>query len=329
MARTRRPEKPQTQTQQDDPLKGAKQLHSTLAPYYKHIGIGIGVVVFVVLIIQIFAFYSASYQRGGWLLYFAATSPSNLADIAPEEERLNKVAKDYPKSTAALWSKLLMADEFFVDGTSQLISNRSEAIDQLKQATDLYSEVAEATEGRLQQIGFKLLHLRALLGQAKAQEAIGKSSTIEQAIALYAQVEKEVGSPYALEARRRRESLQKESTREFYNQFAEVKPQETPPPLDLDDPKNPFGSPPKLPNQGPDLPDIDLSPDSMDNSGPSVPGFPDFSADPAEKPDEEPAKDEPKQDPTDDPAANTEPEEPTETEEKSEPADEGENPEEK
>lgn len=313
MARPRRPEKPQTHVHQEESFKGLHDVHTKVEPYYKHIGIGIGVAVFVVIIVQVFSYYSASYQRGGWALYFAATSPSNLAADPPSKDKLTEVAEQYPQSTAAMWSKLLMADELFAAGASQLIQDRSEALSKLNDASDLYAEVAKETEGRLQQVGFKLLHLRALLGQGKSQEAIGKSTSIEQAIAFYAQVEKELGSPYALEARRRRETLQRESTREFYAQLAEVKPQVAPPPLDLDS-EDPFKSPLGLPSQGPNLPEIDLSPDSMD-----LPGFPDFSAEPAKK-EESNTKEESKEEPSDEEATKK-------PEEKTEPADDEGNPE--
>ena len=99
-----------------------------------------------------------------WIAY------SNAADEArynSSTDPLADVAKDYPGTTAALWSLQMAADVKLKDGLTSLYDQRSEGQGSIEEALGNYTEVVKATPSG------SMLNNHAVLGQAIAYEALG------------------------------------------------------------------------------------------------------------------------------------------------------------
>ena len=202
-------------------------------PYSRAI---VGILLAVVVIIGTSWFISsrsAEKRAAGWNDFFEGYLAGNSTD-------LRETAEAHPESPAGLWARLLLADEELDQGIRLLFSERGSARDQLEKAIADYAAVSDAADD-------PLLQQRAVFGTAKAQEALGDLNKARQAYQML--VNQWPDSPFAMLAQARLTDLERQSTKDFYQWFAEWKPpvvKEQPPPA------------PKEPGLNIDLPFSDI-----------------------------------------------------------------------
>jgi len=240
------------------------------------------------------AWYSMASRRAsaqheqGWDQFYEAMaagelSPGEFEDLASDPE--------YEGSSLADWAAVMAGDLRLVNGCNRLFDNKPTANQELRDAVENYRSV-------LDQSSSDALLQRATFGLARALEAQGN---LEKAIDRYNQVSTRwPDGAYAAAATRRSEDLQRESTKEFYDQFAKFEPR----PL--------FSDEPGVPGQRPAF-DLDsLSDDPVFGPGtlsPNVLGTEDQPSSDVPEPSTEPdanQPDAPEADPAD--ANTTEPE---------------------
>jgi hypothetical protein len=172
-------------------------------------------------------------QQAAWSAYYDATATGD-----PQEFR--KVADSYPGTIASGWALQSAGDLYLNQGVGQLFQNRAEARKQLTSAREAYEAVAESFDD-------PMLKQRALFGWAKALESMGELSQAEKH---YSEVAERYGdSEFGKMAAERLAELKKPAAQQWYNWFAEQKPQATP----LNDPSL-FQDLPNLPEK----PDISM-----------------------------------------------------------------------
>jgi len=134
---------------------------------------------------------------------------------AGEPNALAEVIRRYPGTDAARWAELLTADQATAEGADLLFVDRSRGESRLQAAVELYTAlVATAPKG--------LLAERAVFGLAKARECLGQLAEARRGYeAVAAEFPQE---PLARVASRRAADLGLESTRQWYDWFAAVKP---------------------------------------------------------------------------------------------------------
>ncbi|WP_153557917.1 YfgM family protein [Roseimaritima sediminicola] len=164
---------------------------------------------------------------------------SNQADL----DALAGVERDYPGTPAATLALLAKADIELAEGIDGMYTLRDKSIAQLESAAVDYQQVLEETEE-------PLIRSRAALGLARAQESLGN---VEEAIDAYRQVIEAAETEAMIEAAEERiAQLERPETQEFLAWFAEQKPE-------LIDPA-----------ASPDVPSVDLLPDTPDISLPQT-----------------------------------------------------------
>jgi hypothetical protein len=137
------------------------------------------------------------------------------AMTAGEPNALAEVIRRYPGTDAARWAELVTADQATAEGAELLFVDRSRGESRLQAAVDLYTAlIATAPKG--------LLAERAVFGLAKARESLGQLAEARRGYeAVAAEFPQE---PLARVASRRATELGRESTRQWYDWFAAVKP---------------------------------------------------------------------------------------------------------
>lgn len=137
------------------------------------------------------------------------------AMTAGEPNALAEVIRRYPGTEAARWAELLSADQATAEGAELLFVDRSRGESRLQAAVDLYTAlIAASPQG--------LLAERAVFGLAKARECLGQLAEARRGYeAVAAEFPQE---PLARVASRRAAELGRESTRQWYDWFAAVKP---------------------------------------------------------------------------------------------------------
>ncbi|HEX3658117.1 MAG TPA: hypothetical protein VHV55_20180 [Pirellulales bacterium] len=158
---------------------------------------------------------SANQAAVAWEEYFRASGAEN-------PDQLKELAERLAGSTPGKFARLRLADQQLQSGTNQLFQDRAEARKSLAGAVENYRWVAEHA-------GDKLLEERATLGLAKSYESEDK---LQEAREQYKKLlDRSPEGVYAREARDRLRDLDKQSTRQFYDWFAE---QQTKPPGSLE-----------------------------------------------------------------------------------------------
>lgn len=142
---------------------------------------------------------------------------------------LREVIDKYPNKPAAHWSQLVLADIELSRGETSLFSRKAEGRDQLRSAFEDYQHVKENAV-------HPLLREQALYGMARAQESLGE---LGKARGFYEEIFKNYPTgPYAKRAEQRIKDLDRESTKAWYDWFAQAQP------VAADFSKtNPFGDP--------------------------------------------------------------------------------------
>ena len=242
----------------------------------------------------------ASAKRGeAWEQYSAAV---NAPDPETQEQRLRTLLEEHPNTPAGQAAKIHFADVALESGINLQFTDRAEAQEKLEEALADYEDVAENARE-------PVLEERATFGAAKANEALMK---LDEARALYEKVvEQFPDSLSAQGASQRLEDLNRKSTQDFYNWFAQFEPPTpatgpgTPgvkPDFDAlpDTPDAPLGPGLGLPSAGTDKLPSGAAPEKPAPETPEVPATEKTGAEPTspvepESPAEPNGTDEPKQ----------------------------------
>jgi tetratricopeptide (TPR) repeat protein len=193
------------------------------------------------VVVAIFAFVlwsrkSESRRAKAWEEYFAASQSADNSDA-----KLLEVIDDYPRSSAALWARISLADKQLAKGVDQLFNDRTLARQSLDEAVEEFrTALDEAADD-------PLLAERAMFGLAEAYEA---KNDLSQAREQYrALLDQWPQGAFAGIANDRLADLERRGTKEFYDWFAKHSPQ----------PKAPKG--PGVPGQRPPFDTGSLSDD--------------------------------------------------------------------
>lgn len=146
-----------------------------------------------------------------------AISWEELQLAGGEEEELDKVAQRYPDFPAGQWAKISRADQELSQGSDALFVDRAESNKALTKALELYQSIVKVTGSEP-----SLLAQRALLGQARTEEALGKLDAAQASYQKFA--EQYPASPYLIEVERRLKDVSRIDTKKFYDWFANYVP---------------------------------------------------------------------------------------------------------
>lgn len=154
---------------------------------------------------------SESRRAEGWQKYFTANDPSQQSD-----EELLKVIDDYPRTSAALWARVSIADRQLAKGIDQLFNDRALARQSLDEAVEGFrTALDEASDD-------PFLAERATFGLAEAYEA---KNDLAQARERYrAVIDRWPGGAFAGMANDRLGDLERRGTKDFYDWFAKHSP---------------------------------------------------------------------------------------------------------
>ncbi|HEX4148207.1 MAG TPA: hypothetical protein VHY20_04430 [Pirellulales bacterium] len=174
----------------------------------EHAGVIWATVLGVVVLVSVGMYMSrrsANQTAVAWEEFFNASSSGNA-------DQLRRLADAAPDSEAGKWARLGLADQSLQQGIDQLFQDPTAARKSLIGAVESYRWVREHG-------GDKLLEERAALGLAKAYESQDKLPEARQE---YEKLLKAwPDSVFASEAKHRLQDLDKKSTREFYDWFAQ------------------------------------------------------------------------------------------------------------
>lgn len=175
----------------------------------------LGTLLALAVVIGAYAYLSSqskANQARSWDLYQDAVSSS-------DNEALLQLGDQFPDLPAGQWARITAADIKLSGGVADLFRNRDAAPKQLEEAATLYAEVRKSAKANQRELAE-----RALIGQARAQESLGK---VEEALKLYREfAEKYAESPYLQDAEWRIRDLERQSTKKFYDWFATYTPRE-------------------------------------------------------------------------------------------------------
>jgi hypothetical protein len=205
----------------------------------------LALVVAVVVVMFAWGYLSAQSQRKaaeGWNAFFDAQSSRDPAEV------LADVSARYAGTDAGTWARISLADIQLVDGTNRMFVDKKIARDLLRQATETYRAILlESRQPMILQ--------RATFGLARAHEALGTPDALANAREEYRSIgQKWPGSPYAKDANRRADDLDRSATKNFYDWLARYEP------------PRPMAAEPGTPGARPDF-----LKDPLDDSGAELP----------------------------------------------------------
>lgn len=134
----------------------------------------------------------------------------NAAVDSRDPTALAKVIEDHPDTGVADLAALVSADERLAEGCRQLFVSKATAQNELNKAIELYSLVRG-------HYGLPAQQERATFGLARAKEAKGDASDIDEAMKLYEEVAKQPNGAFAAAAAQRLEDLKRPATKELYD----------------------------------------------------------------------------------------------------------------
>lgn len=189
-------------------LEWLVQFGKDVQPYQNH---ALLAVILVALGVVVWVWWSgaeATQSAAAWDSFHQAVMTRNPSEF-------ERVAEEFPNSEAAKWATVMASDAHLDTGCNQLFSNKASANEELRRAIDGYKQVLDmATD--------PVLRERATYGLARAQEALGD---LDQAAETYQSLVRTwPEGAYAPAGKQRLESLDKPSTREFYDKFAAYDP---------------------------------------------------------------------------------------------------------
>jgi hypothetical protein len=196
----------------------------------------------------------------GGAVFWIRSSAASKADAwqqllkAGNAEQFSEVAEKYAGTEVAQWARLNVAETYLDDAREMMFTNstgRDGALEKAEKAFDTVLKSTPLTDP---------MRERALYGLARTREMSAGKDTAE-AVRAYESFAKEFEtSPYAAEAKRRAEELQRKDTKDFYAWFQaqDLKPSDIRMPRDFRG-MVPPGHPPFGPGAGTtpgDLPDF-------------------------------------------------------------------------
>lgn len=162
---------------------------------------------------------SAQGTEAAWdSLYTALNNATNSGDPRP----LKQLVERYRGTAVGYWAAVTASEIHLARGTAEILSNRADAIAEIKNAQEGFSLVAdECRDIRLRE--------RALFGRGRSYEALAGTGDVaghlERAIADYEQVlALDTGSVYGRFAKQRIEQLRARYVKDFYKRVAEYQP---------------------------------------------------------------------------------------------------------
>jgi len=183
-------------------------LTEKIRPYLGTIGLAVAAVVIGSAAWTLVESRRVATRQESWDACLAALASGQAA-------ALDAVAARYPGTPAAQWSRLVTADGLLDQGSQLLATDRGQAEQRLQGAVTVFS-------GLLAERPLDFVAERATFGLAKARENLG---SIDDAIRGYATVVKEYpGSAVRPFAEGRIADLGRQSTRQWYDWFAQQKP---------------------------------------------------------------------------------------------------------
>jgi hypothetical protein len=188
------------------------QTAESLKPYQNMVMFGT-VLILIVLAVGIYwSKQSAASATRAWDEFNTALVSANPATA------LSKVIEDLPGTTAAEMAAVVSADRHLAEGCRDLFVNKATAQNELSKAIDLYAPVRERSQ-------VSSLREAATFGLARAREAKGDATNIEQAVKLYEELSKNwPNGAYTPIANERLADLKKPATKELYDRFAHFDP---------------------------------------------------------------------------------------------------------
>ncbi|MGL5095933.1 MAG: tetratricopeptide repeat protein [Planctomycetia bacterium] len=163
---------------------------------------------------------AAQKNADSWREFFAAANPGQF----------EVVAERYAGTPAGRYALLRVADMKYKTAIDGLLNDRSAAVDELKEASKIYEQLADDP------VAEPLVRRQAMLTVGLALES---QSAIDKAVPVYERVKAEfAGSPEAARAEMRLKALAAPEARAFYNQLAKYEPPT--PSSDLPDPTSGF-----------------------------------------------------------------------------------------
>ncbi|MBS0209709.1 MAG: tetratricopeptide repeat protein [Planctomycetes bacterium] len=169
----------------------------------------IGAIVVLVVVYLIISTRSANAERSAWREYVVA-SESRLG----AQENMTRVADDYSDYMGGQWARLTLADRQLEVGVDQLFQDRTAAKTSLESAIEQYNQLRATTH-------ISEMQSRALIGLGRAYESLAQP---EEAVKQYDELIKNYpGTEFAIEARERRDDLEKPASKEFYQWFWALK----------------------------------------------------------------------------------------------------------
>jgi len=184
-----------------------------IKPYSRAI---VGGLIAVAVILGVYLYLSrqrAAVAADGWDMYFKAWEQVRTRDN-PEELSEMAQSPTYRDTAAGMWARIALADYNYALGENHLFSDKTQAKRELNIAVDNYSSVANQNE-------YPLLAQRALLGRARSLESLDDQDEARKA---YEKLADTTEGMYQSEAKKRLADLSQDSTKQFYDWFAQVTP---------------------------------------------------------------------------------------------------------
>ncbi len=165
---------------------------------------------------------SQTEQTLAWEGYYRGVSTENTSE-------LESVAAQYPGTKVGQCAALSVADIYLAKGCQGLFQNKSVAGEDLREAVKHYRVVQDESRD-------PMLLQQALYGLGRAYEALAgtrqSQGELQKAVETYRQlVDGWPNGPYAEQAARRLEDLERYDTKAFYDRFAQFDPQPARPPI--------------------------------------------------------------------------------------------------
>jgi len=162
---------------------------------------------------------SAQGTEAAWdSFYTALGNATNSGDPRP----LKQLVDRYRGTLVGYWAAVTASEIHLARGTAEILSNRADAIAEIKNAQEGFSLVAdECRDVRLRE--------RALFGRGRSYEALAATGDVaghlERAVADYEQVlALDTGSVYARFAQERLQQLRVSHVKDFYQRVAAYQP---------------------------------------------------------------------------------------------------------
>lgn len=177
-------------------------------PYFSAITAGVVAVVVIVGAVAVLRYRSQVRQAEGWDRYQGAM-------LSGDSAALEGVATEFSGTPVGVWARLQIADTHLINGTSALFSDREQARSELLKAVDAFKAARDETRT-------PLLAQRAWFGLARAHESLDELDRAREAY--QAIIDRWPESALAEASKSRLDDIERDSTKRFYDWFAQQSP---------------------------------------------------------------------------------------------------------